>query len=313
MLELSIVVVTWNCRDLALRCLRTITAATEDLSREIIVVDNASTDGTPAAVQADFPSVLLICNSVNAGYAAANNAGLARATGRYWLLLNPDAFPAGAAVITGLLAYLSANPTVGAVAPRLRHEDGRHQVGDAGFAPTLRTLAVHALSLMRVSTSWHGVFVTRVGAAASCDVDWLCGACLMVRAEAGREVGLLDESFFMYGEDIEWGCRMRDQGWRVVYLPRIEVLHLGAGTQPATPGAFSTKWLDGLSEIYLRRNGDRGIAVLRATLVIGFGGRALVYGLASLMPGRRLLRHRARAMACYASHGLRLRGRSASG
>jgi GT2 family glycosyltransferase len=169
---------------------------------------------------------------------------------------------------------------------------------------------------MRLSPRLHGLFLTRVASQAPMDVDWLCGACLMIRAEAARAAGFLDERFFLYGEDIEWGCRLRDHGWRVVYLPAMHTLHLGGGTQgglgqnPALGLSFSTRWLDGLAQVYRRRNPRRGLAMLRIFIALGYGGRALVYAAMSLWPSRRIaLRGRARAMAIYARYGLRLRAR----
>ncbi len=308
--ELSVVVVTWNCRDLALRCLRTIVPAVARISHEILVIDNASSDGTLDAVAASFPMVQTILSPSNVGFAAANNVALAQARGRYWLLLNPDAFPAGADMVADLLGFMVANPDVGAAAPRLRYADGRHQVGDAGFAPTLGTVAVHALSLMRLSTRLRGVFLTGTRLKQPLDVDWLCGACLMVRADAVRQVGPLDESFFMYGEDIEWGCRMRDHGWRVVYLPSLEATHLVGGTQNTGEASMSTRWLDGLSEVYRRRNGSGGMVAFCITLAIGYGCRALLYWAISLMPGGRPRVTRARSMVVYALYGLYLRPRA---
>lgn len=307
-LDLSVVVVTWNCRELALECIRTITTLTAGVSCEILVIDNASADGTPDAVAASFPAVRVIRNACNSGFAAANNVAFSQARGRYWLLLNPDAFPTGTYVVTRLLAFMAANPRIGAVGPRLRHANGRHQVGDAGFAPTLATVATHAFALMRVSSRMRGVFLTGVSErTTSIDVDWLCGACMMVRAQTAREVGLLDESFFMYGEDIEWGCRMRDGGWRVVYLPGMEAMHLGGGTQGPGSAAISTTWLDGLGEMYRRRNGNAGMFAFQGLLVLGYGARALLYGAWSLLPGQRALRGRASAMVVYALYGWRMR------
>ena len=103
-LDLSVVVVTWNCRELALECIRTITTLTAGVSCEILVIDNASADGTPDAVAASFPAVRVIRNACNSGFAAANNVAFSQARGRYWLLLNPDAFPTGTYVVTRLLA-----------------------------------------------------------------------------------------------------------------------------------------------------------------------------------------------------------------
>ncbi len=302
----TVIIVTWNCRDLALRCLRELAAADLPGGREVIVVDNASADGVVAAVAAAFPDVRVIANSANTGFAAANNQALAEARGRYALLLNPDAFPTAPDSLAALLACLDADPHLAAAGCRLIHQDGRHQVGDAGWRPCFTSLSLHALGLTQLLPKrLHGVFLVRPDALGPgpVAVDWICGACLLVRMDAVRAVGALDAGFFMYAEDVEWGCRLRTAGFGVAYLPRTRVLHLQGGTQG--DGA-STRWLDNLVRLHCLLNGGGDLWLLRPVLAAGFALRAAAYRIAALRPGGGASRDRAGAMWQFARHAWRL-------
>ncbi len=301
---LSIIVVTWNCRDLALRCLHDIHASQIGRSFEVIVVDNASADATVAAIAAAYPTTRLIANTANLGYARANNQAIAIAAGRDLLLLNPDAFPTSPATFAALLAALDAHPEFAAMGCRLVHPDGRHQVGDAGWRPSPAHVVVHALGLAHVLPGAHGLFLVRPPRhAAPIDVDWICGACLLVRAEAARRHGGMDEGFFMYAEDVAFGCRLRDAGLRLGYLPGQAVLHIQGGTR-ADAGP-STGWLDSLARLYAAMNGGRHWFTFRAAMGAGFLLRAGAYRVLALRHGPSMLL-RARAMAAFARHAWRL-------
>ncbi|WP_431284852.1 glycosyltransferase family 2 protein [Humitalea sp. 24SJ18S-53] len=302
----TVVIVTWNCRDLALRCLRELAAADLPGGREVIVVDNASADGTAAALAQAFPDVRVIANTANTGFAAANNQALALARGRYALLLNPDAFPTAADSLASLVACLDADQRLAAAGCRLVHEDGRHQVGDAGWRPGFWSLSLHALGLTQVlPRRLRGVFLVRPDALGPgpVGVDWICGACMLVRMDAVRQVGGLDAGFFMYAEDVEWGCRLRAAGLGVAYLPRSRVLHLQGGTQG---GVASTRWLDNLVRLHCVLNGRGSLPLLRPVLATGFALRALAYRLVALRPGGAAARGRARVMWQFARHAWRL-------
>src|SRR5262249_51408066 len=160
------------------------------------------------------------------------NLALRLCTCQYVLLLNPDAFPSVKSVYS-LAAYLRETPDVAAVGPQLLHMDGSHQVGDAGWRVSLFNVFAHCFLLHRL---WSEIPTTHLSHPnllhrRSVDVDWVSGCCLMIRRKVIEEIGGLDERIFMYGEDIEWGERMRGAGYRVVYLPQIKVLHLGSGSQ----------------------------------------------------------------------------------
>ena len=245
----------------------------------MIVVDNASGDGTAERIAAAWPDVRLIAETKNHGFAGANAIAYAAARGVAILLLNPDAYLRDPDAVTAALAHLDAHPEVGAVGLRLVFEDGRHQVGDAGFEPRPLTVAVHAAGLSG-RFGLRGVYLSarQARAPGPVSVDWLCGAFLMLRRAAVEAIGGLSSPLFLYGEDVDWGCRVRDAGWRVDYLPDRSVVHLQGGSGTTR----SARWLDGLAGVYALRNAGRRLsspAFFAVPLWLGFTARAAAYGL----------------------------------
>ena len=228
--DLSVIIVSWNVRDLLRRCLLAIGSSRgispEEKAIEVIVVDNGSRDGSPEMIAAEFPEVRLIQNADNRGFTAANNQGLALSHGRKLVLLNPDT-----EVVTDALAmmaaYMEAHPGVGALGPQLRYPDGSLQSSRRRF-PTLSTAIVESTVLQewwRDNRILRRYYMTDTPDDAVQTVDWVVGACLMVRREAFEQVGGLDEGFFMYSEELDWCHRLRDAGWKIVYLPTAAVIH----------------------------------------------------------------------------------------
>lgn len=231
MIDLTVVVVSWNVRDLVRRCLQSLLVAAErpergPLELEIIVVDNASADGTPAMVAAEFPQVRLLANDTNRGFTAANNQGLAAGSGRQLMLLNPDTEIVGDALRI-LLDTMDARPEMGAAGPRLVYPDGRLQPSRRRFP----TLATALLESTIVQEWWPDNRVLRAYYMADRPddemqpVDWLVGACLLVRREVYEQVGGLDEGYFMYSEELDWCRRIKDAGWQILYVPSAAVIH----------------------------------------------------------------------------------------
>ncbi|MCX7623748.1 MAG: glycosyltransferase [Thermomicrobium sp.] len=238
-LDVSVVVVSYRSREHLSGCLDSVRASLEasGLAGEVIVVDNGSPDGTAGLIAERYPWVRLVANPVNRGFAAAANQGIRLARGRVVVLLNPDTRVLGDA-LTRLVAFLDRHPTAGAVGPRLRYPDGRVQSSRRRF-PTLLT---GFLESTLVQDYWRDNRVLRRYYVADRsddelqEVDWLVGACLAIRREALATVGLLDERFFLYSEEVEWFWRVRRAGWRVYYLPDAEVLHVeGASSEPESP------------------------------------------------------------------------------
>lgn len=292
-LDLSVVIVSYNVREHLLACLETVCAGLQagGLRGEIIVVDNASSDGTVEAVRAAFPGVEVIANRGNRGFAAANNQGIQRARGRVVVLLNPDTRVARDA-LGRLVRYLDENPAVGVVGPRLVYPDGRTQPSRRRF-PTLLT---GFLESTVVQDYWRDNRVLRRYYVAdrsddeTQEVDWLVGACLAVRREAIETAGLLDERFFLYSEEVEWCWRIRRAGWRVVYLPEATVYHhesASAGQEPASRQiAFDTAKV----QLYERLHGRPTAEILRAFLLLNYLARIAIEGAKWLLGHKRALR-----------------------
>jgi N-acetylglucosaminyl-diphospho-decaprenol L-rhamnosyltransferase len=225
MVDISVVIVSWNVRDLLRQCLRSILDA--GYSIEVIVVDNASADGSVEMVRAEFPAVHVIANAENRGFPAANNQGIAVARGRCVLLLNSDAEVVGDALAT-MVAFADEHPDVGVVGPQLLDPDGSVQSSRRRF-PTLATAFFESTWLQPCAPRrlLERYYVCDQPDDAVQDVDWVQGAALMARREAIAQVGPMDAGYFMYSEELDWCRRFREAGWRVVYLPTAQVVHYG--------------------------------------------------------------------------------------
>lgn len=299
--QLSIVVVTWNSESFIGDCLRSIDAARKGIDCEVLVVDNASTDGTREVIESQFPWVELIESQENLGFARGNNLALLRASGSYCLLLNPDTVLTSPDVLRTWVAYMDDRPDVGASGVRLVLPDGRHQVGDAGFRPSLRTAASHFLLLSQLfGGRIRGLFVTRPPVRDPLEVDWVSGAALLVRSDVIRKVGAMDESIFLYAEDVEWGCRMRDHGVRIHYLPELEILHLqGACAEQNPEVAASVPWLHNLRALYIRYDPRAPAWLFDVLVTLGLALRAGLYALRAMLTGDPRSRRRSREMRAF--------------
>lgn len=223
--DLTVVVVSWNTRDLVLDCLAAIDAAAAPYTVETIVVDNASADGTVEAVRERFPAVRVIANPTNTGFTHANNQALALAKGRFFLLLNSDAEARPGSLAT-MIRYLEAHLDVGACGPKLLYPDGRLQPNGRRF-PTFWREFLAASGLRRLHPS---AFADRLEWGRSdfdrtVQVDEVSGACLMARREVVAQVGPLDEQLFMFYEEVDWCARMKAAGWKIAYVAEAEVIH----------------------------------------------------------------------------------------
>ncbi|HEY9857131.1 MAG TPA: glycosyltransferase family 2 protein [Stenomitos sp.] len=231
---LSIIVVNWNTREVLRRCLESVQAETLT-PFELWVVDNGSTDGSPEMVAADFPDVHLIANHENLGFAAANNQALVQAKGRYHLLLNSDTLVLDHA-LDRMVGFMENHPEVGAIGSRLLNADYTLQPSAHNFYSTLGSLVENKLvGLFWTQKKANTRFLSYWDHSSTRQVDWVTGACLMVRQEVTETVGLLDESFFMYGEEIDWQMRMAKAGYPVWYLHAAEIIHLGGASSARVP------------------------------------------------------------------------------
>jgi N-acetylglucosaminyl-diphospho-decaprenol L-rhamnosyltransferase len=220
---ISVVVVSFNARDHLLACLAAVEAHLA-LPHEVTVVDNASTDGSPAAVRERFPRVKVIANAENVGFSRANNQGIRLGSGEYVLILNSDAEIAAGSV-EALAGVLDARADVGIVGPRTRFPDGRIQVS---FGPMLAPRAEwRQRHLVRGVARGDPCTLAHVEAMAATEHEpaWVSGSCFLARRRALLSVGLFDEDFFLYEEDVDLCIRVAAAGWRIVYTPAAEVIH----------------------------------------------------------------------------------------
>jgi N-acetylglucosaminyl-diphospho-decaprenol L-rhamnosyltransferase len=236
MLDLGIVVVSWNTRDLLRDCLKSVQAS-ESVTYRVIVVDNASADGSADMVRQAFPDVMVIANDDNRGFPAANNQGF-RALGfelgcgddvpRYALALNPDTvLPPDA--LHDMVAYMDADERIGAAGPKLIMLDGKLDTACRRSFPTPELSFYWMIGLSRLfphSRRFGRYNMTYLDPDQETEVDSVVGAFMVVRRAAIQRVGLFDETFFMYGEDLDWAYRIKQAGWIVMYNPRVTVTHV---------------------------------------------------------------------------------------
>jgi GT2 family glycosyltransferase len=221
-MDISIIIVNWNTKDLLLGCLQSVYQTLKDISFEIIVVDNASRDGSVSMLRKEFPDVHVIENEENRGFGAANNQALGIMRGRYALLLNTDTVLTDGAV-TQLLAFLELHPDVAMACGQLLNKDGSKQNSIAAF-PTLLTLLFNTAFL-------EYLFPTRYPSKRHdykepIEIDSAIGACLIVRKDAIDEVGMFDERYFFFFEETDWAREMRSKGWKIYHVPAAQIYHL---------------------------------------------------------------------------------------
>jgi GT2 family glycosyltransferase len=231
MIDVSIIIVSWNARNHLLNCLRSVHETISTMTCEIIVVDNGSTDGSPQAVREEFPQVKLLEQGANLGFAKGNNIGLEHASGRYDCLMNSD-IVVQPGCLQALVEFMDANPVVGLCGPRLLNGDGTPQPSCRRF-PSLRNHLGRALFLNR-SLADPAYLRDAVS-----EVEVLAGSFWVARPRTVAQVGKLDERFFIYGEDLDWCRRLRKAGWKLCFCPAARAFHFGGASSSADPSRFN--------------------------------------------------------------------------
>ena len=222
--DVTVVVVTWNALPWLEQCLDSVRG------HELVVVDHGSTDGTLDFVREHHPGARIV-EQENKGMGGGNNAGMRVAEGRYFFLLNSDAWVVGDG-LEQLVAFADANPDTAVVGPRLRNTDGSLQRSVRGD-PTLWRLATEYLFIRKLAPRTNALNPLYVGGFdhdREYQADWLYGPALLVRREATEQVGLFDEDFFMFSEEADWMRRFRAAGWKVRFFPGAEVVHVGGAS-----------------------------------------------------------------------------------
>jgi GT2 family glycosyltransferase len=256
------VIVSFNTRDVLRECLQSVFREATSLRVQVIVVDNASTDGSQAMIEVEFPDVLLIRSEVNLGFGPANNLGFSSASGRYLVLLNSDAFLTEGSLKRST-AHMDANPGAGLGGGRLTGRDGSWQPSARMFPTVFSDLLVLSGLAARFPRSRFFGRADRTWASPMepAEVDWIPGAYAIVRTEILRSIGLFDPRFFLYYEEVDLCKRIKDAGYSIWYWPDIAVIHIGGESsrqvrslQLSRTGAQLTLWRMRSMLLYYRKH-----------------------------------------------------------
>lgn len=256
----SVIIVNWNVKDLLEKCLKSI----DGYGYEIIVVDNASADGSAQMIRQKFPQVKLIENKENRGFSAANNQGIRQATGKYILLLNPDT-EVKLGAIEVLVKFLEDHPQAGAVAPKLMNSDGTLQRSVLSF-PTLSAMLMRAIF---VESLWPGNPATRKYLMRDLDyssvsaIDQPMGAAILISKSVLDQVGLFDEQSFMFFDEVDLCKRIKDAGSKIFFTPQAEIVHhLSKSVQKWGVFNLSRNWTRSRNLYFLKHQGPLALAAL---------------------------------------------------
>jgi GT2 family glycosyltransferase len=283
--DLSIVIVSWNAKSYIQECLESAQLYSASNPSELIVVDNASTDGSAELISTRFPQVKLIRNSSNLGFAKANNIGIALCSGRYVCLVNSDVKFVHDC-FAPMLEYMRVHPDVAMIGPQMLDSDLHVRRSTMRF-PTVWNSICRALSLDRVfrkSRIFGGQMVSDFDHSYTTDVEVLNGWFLMVRREALERVGLLDEQFFMYGEDIDWCYRFHRAAQRAVFLAEARAVHYGGASSANAPVRFQIEMYRANGQYWRKHHGRA--AQLVYFLIMWVHQAVRLVGYFALLPAR---------------------------
>jgi GT2 family glycosyltransferase len=285
-LDVSIIIVNWNTRDILRGCLWSVYEQTQDISFEVIVVDNASSDDSSTMIKKEFPQVVFIENTENRGFAAANNQGMKIAKGRYVLLLNPDTIVLDGA-IQKTTVFADQSPEAAVVGIRNDRPDGSLTKNCFQFA-SVQNLIIYSLGLHRVFAnsrffgrerlSWWDHLTTR-------EVDVVAGCYMLVRRSAIDQVGMMDETYFMYGEEMDWCWRFQQAGWKILYYPDARIIHYGGMSAAQNPAGMRVEQQKSFLYFIEKRQGRMARHLARSLLVLSGLIRIGYWGLGWLFSG----------------------------
>lgn len=304
--DVSIVIVSWNVRNLLHDCLESILDNQGQMSLEIIVVDNVSGDGTPEMLNQHFPAVQLIQPGENTGFSKGNNIGIRASSGKFVLLLNPDTLIVGPALQT-LADFLTRSPTTGVIGPQLLNEDGSVQSSIRRF-PTVMTGFFESTWLQSYTPRriLEHYYISDHNPEEIRQVDWLQGAALLVRQETIADVGLLDEQFFMYSEELDWQRRIKEAGWDIVYYPQAQIMHYGGKSSEQVVAKQHIYFQVSKIAYFKKYHGTLAAWTLRMFLLTSYLIQIMLEGVKGLLGHKRKLRYeRTRAYWQVIRSGLR--------
>jgi GT2 family glycosyltransferase len=238
-MDLSIIIVSWNAREYLSKCILSLAGSLANGSSEIIVVDNASTDGSPEMVCDQFPQVKLIRNTENLGFAKANNIGIRQCTGNYIALINSDVEVLNGCV-DRLIEYMKQNSDIGMLGPQILDENRNVQRSCMGFPSVWNTFCrAFALDVLFPNIKLFSSYMMSYWSHNTIrNVDVINGCFWLIRRQATDKVGLLDERYFIYAEDKDWCKRFWDSHWKIVYYPEAKAIHYGGASSSNAPIKF---------------------------------------------------------------------------
>ena len=277
MVKISIIILNWNTRDLLSKCIDSLVQHTRELEPEIIVVDNASTDGSQAMLKEKYPNIRLITNSHNVGFARGNNQAMQAARGDFFLLWNSDAFATPGA-IQSLLQLAEKEPKAAIVGAQLRNPDHSFQASHSRFPNLWREfLILTGLGRMLLGHAYPSLGPEDEKGPQI--VDYVEGACLLVRRQAFQEVGGLDDGFFMYAEEVDWCYTMANRGWQVWYQPEAKVVHLGGASSAGRRTYREADLYRSRIRFFRKHYGGRSAQVLKIQIYTLTALKTVVHGL----------------------------------
>ena len=293
-IDLTIVIVSWNTRQILKECLASVCDNLHGVQAEVCVVDNASDDGSAEMVRKYFPQVRLIANTDNRGFAKANNQVIPHANGRYVLLLNSDTVVLGD-VLKRSVQYMDEHDDVGVMGCRVLNEDGSVQL-TCSQLPSLVNLLLLTSGLFRLEKpSFLGRYQLRDWKRDSeRDVETVTGCYMVVRQEAIRKVGLFDESFFFYGEETDWCKRFAESGWKLRFAPVGEIIHYGSLSSRKCNFRRDLMLTSGLLRFHLKHNGKLAALMAWGLLANFCLLRSVYWALISFFSGGDYARERKR-------------------
>ncbi len=271
-MDLSIIIVSYNTRDLLRDCLHTVYASQGDFSYEVIVVDNCSTDASAEMVRQEFPQVKLVASEINGGYAYANNLGLREAQGKHLLLLNPDTVLPPTA-LRDMLAFMNEHPDAGVVGPKLVLADGNLDLACRRSFPTLDVAFYRLAGLAKrypSSPRYNRYNLGYLDSDQLAEVDSVVGAFMWIRREALDQAGLLDERFFAYAEDVDLCYRIKvEHGWRVYYNPAVVVTHYKGQASRQRTGVMTIQFYRAMWLFHKKHYAQRTLFLLNWVVAAG--------------------------------------------
>lgn len=280
---LSILIINWNTKELLLNCLTSIYRNLSKLNFEVWVVDNNSNDGSVPIIQANFPGVNLITNSENLGFAKANNMAIRESNSKYILLLNPDTLILNDS-IKKLIQFMDDHPQAIAVGCKLLNEDYSWQRFSAGQFPTLKRIVNHFFFFDRLfpgNRFFSGLYLQNSREEIQ-EIDWVSGACMLVRREPLEQIGLLNENFFMYFEDMEWCFRFKKNNWQIFFMPEVSILHYHAKSLKNQDKNIYRQAIANFYKTYKLINDRSNLLAVKCITILGYSFRTGLYMMAML-------------------------------